>query len=65
MLLANALTQAIIVSYNIGLLIIGIVLIGLGLWLPTVLPGGKLWQILIVIGVIVLIVWILALFGIV
>jgi len=49
-------------GYDVGLLIVGIILIVIGAIMPNFLPqGGKGWYALIVIGVIVVVIWLILL----
>lgn len=58
----RGLELAISVGSNLGLLILGVVLIILGVMLPKPIPQGALaWTILLIIGVICVVVWIILL----
>jgi hypothetical protein len=57
----QALQQAIIIGHDIGLLVIGIILIVIGIVGPIFTGQNKGWWALVIVGIIVVIVWLIIL----
>ena len=57
----QALQQAITIGHDIGLLVIGIILIVIGIVGPMFTSPNKGWWALVVVGIIVVIVWLIIL----
>ena len=57
----QALQQAITIGHDVGLLVIGIILIVIGIVGPMFTAPNKGWWALVVVGIIVVIVWLVIL----